>query len=89
MLNWLLSLTLLAGGPGGQVTVKTSDLEVLLTSKVAWTITSLDYRGDRFILPMGGQGAMLSSGGQWYGARAAGRRRPRRSRSSSSPRPGP
>lgn len=71
MLHWLLTAALLAGSPTGQLTIKTRDLQVVMTSKVGWTISSVDYQGQKIILPLGGQGAILSQGGKWYGAGGA------------------
>jgi len=69
MLACLLAALLGAGGPPGQVTLKTDALEITLGSEAAWTIMTLSYRGTPLIIKAGGQGAVINPrGGDWIGA---------------------
>ena len=69
MLNILVALALAAAVPSGKLTVKTEDLTVTLESRAAWTIRSVDYLGDRLIIPAGGQGAVvMPKRGTWLGS---------------------
>ena len=69
MLNLLLCAVLAAGAPGGKLTVKTGNLAVTLEASAGWTIRSVDFQGDRLIIPAGGQGAViLSKAGTWLGS---------------------
>lgn len=67
MLNWLLSAILMAV-PTGELAIKSGDLEVTMTSAAGWTITAASFQGEKMILPLGGQGAVISSGGKWIGS---------------------
>jgi hypothetical protein len=72
MLNWLLSAVLMAGAvPTGTVTIKTPDLQVLMSPQTAFTAASVSYGGDEMILPRGGQGALVGQGSKWFGGTAA------------------
>lgn len=68
MFNWLMAMMLAAGAPTGQLTVKTPELTVLMDSSAGWTIRAVDYQDEKMILPLGGQGVVLFSGGKWYGS---------------------
>lgn len=64
----LLALAILGQAPEGDLTIKTGDLVATMSSKAAWTITSITDGDDRLVLPMGGQGAVLSIRGDWIGS---------------------
>ncbi len=51
------------------VKLHTDSLVVALDAKSAWTIRSVDFKGERLIIPAGGQGAVLMPpSGRWIGS---------------------
>jgi hypothetical protein len=68
MTPYLLMAALLGASPEGELTLKTGDLVVTMDSPAAWTIRSLQYRGEPLLLPLGGQGAVIATGGRQYGS---------------------
>ena len=64
-----LLLPVWAAAPAAELVVDTGELRVTLSAAAAWTIRSVDYGGDRLIVPAGGQGAvLLPRGGTWLGS---------------------
>lgn len=58
-----------AQAPEGQFTVNTQGLAVTMSAKAGWTITSLDFDGNRLLVPAGSQGAVYQApGGEWFGS---------------------
>jgi hypothetical protein len=68
MLNLLLAAVMAGAVPQGVLTLKVGDLQVTMDSKKAWTISTLSFQDAKMILPLGGQGAVLATGGQWVGS---------------------
>lgn len=66
----LLTATLLsASGAPASLNLHTDSLDIALDAKSAWTIRSVDFKGERLIIPAGGQGAVLMpSSGKWIGS---------------------
>ncbi len=77
LLTLLLASLASAQVPQGALTVKTEALTARLTSAAGWTITTLDYGGYQATVPAGGQGAVISEGGTWYGSAMEGGERVR------------
>jgi len=69
MLPCVLAAVLGAGGPTGQVTLKTDHMQVTLDASAAWTIMTLTYDGTPLIISAGGQGAVINPRGVgWIGS---------------------
>lgn len=65
---FLLS-ALASASAADKLTIQTEDLAVTLESEAAWTIRSVVYKGDRLIIPAGGQGAVIApKDGTWMGS---------------------
>jgi len=52
-----------------QVNLHSESLSIALDSETAWTIRSVDFGGERLIIPAGGQGAVIfPANGNWIGS---------------------
>ncbi len=66
---FLAGTEILAAVPAGTLTVETEALSVELSADAGWTIRSVISGGDRQIIPVGGQGAVLARpDGKWVGS---------------------
>lgn len=58
-----------AVGAPTSVQLHTESLSISMDAKSAWTIRSVDFKGERLIIPAGGQGAVLMpASGKWIGS---------------------
>ncbi|MFW5867982.1 MAG: hypothetical protein ACOCX2_09215 [Armatimonadota bacterium] len=74
MLPWILAAAILgAGGPEGQLTVESGNLQATMGQANAWTIMTMQCDGMPVTVNSGGQGAVINpAGGDWTGGAMGG-----------------
>ena len=60
MLPWLLAAILGAGGPAGQMTIRSGDLQATMGESNSWTIITMECDGMPVTVNSGGQGAVVN-----------------------------
>ena len=74
MLPWILAAAILgAGGPDGQMTIESGNLQATMGQANAWTIMTMECDGMPVTVNSGGQGAVINPvGGDWLGGAMGG-----------------